>query len=181
MSRTQPGDCGVRIIRPDELDMRPRYRRSCEPAARPDHDSNRCDQLLAGKPSTIEPAATDGSASHGDLESVIYVSRPCPHRWAAAWIRRGGPRGDFIYGPSLRPHRNQPKRRCSSSLLLARSGHRASLSISTHAVEVPDSSPWIDRFANDGRGEKLAICPRAVTHVAVLRRAAQSRTHSRPL
>ncbi|WP_394824884.1 cupin domain-containing protein [Pendulispora albinea] len=140
-------ECGVKIVRANELDTKTPQTQGMNRAAAITHARTGASKLWAGTV-TIHANAKTGAHHHGELESVIYiVSGRARMRWGEhlEYVAEAGP-GDFIYVPPFVPHQEiNASREEPLDCVLVRSGQDpVVVNLDIEPVERPEAVHWVD-------------------------------------
>jgi len=148
-SSTDWRECGVKIVRTNELDTNTPQTPGMNRAAAITRARTGASKLWAGTV-TIHANAKTGAHHHGELESVIYVlSGRARMRWGEhlEYVAEAGP-GDFIYVPPFVPHQEiNASREEPLQCVLVRSGQEpVVVNLDIETVEPPEAVHWVDEI-----------------------------------
>jgi len=148
-STTDWRECGVKVVRANELDANTPQTPGMNRAAAITRARTGAGKLWAGTV-TIHANAKTGAHHHGELESVIYVvSGRARMRWGEhlEYVAEAGP-GDFIYVPPFVPHQEiNASREEALQCVLVRSGQEpVVVNLDIEPAEPPEAVHWVDEI-----------------------------------
>jgi uncharacterized RmlC-like cupin family protein len=138
---------GIRIVRAGELDANTPQTPGMTRAAAITHARTGAEKLWAGTV-WVEPDAKTGAHHHGELETVLYITRGrARFRWGdhLEFAAEAGP-GDFIYVPPFVPHQEiNAKSNEPVEAIVVRSGQEPIVvNLEISSPEPPGGTPWVD-------------------------------------